>query len=210
MTTGRKHFTLIEVLAVVAIIGILAALVFPMVGRSRDKANETKAAAGANTLAIALKNYKAAYQKFPSVATDDPVGGGNKAFSSLSESDSDDKYDKIIFSLTGVLPGGDSESQKAEFAKLNKKKTSFLELPPEYMKTGGFYANPWGRRYYIVYAKAGKNTLEFKCPANGELTSKTIKVGSEVAVFSELNPNGSNFKDGSKLATSWGGVIDVK
>ena len=206
MTTGRKHFTLIEVLAVVAIIGILAALVFPMVGRSRDKANETKASAGANTLAIALKNYKAAYQKFPSVATDDPVGGGSEAGASTFAGLND--YDKIIFSLCGTLPGGNADD--ANFKTVNRKKTSFLELPPEYMKTGGFYANPWGRRYYIVYAKAGKNTLEFKCPANGALTSKTIKVGSEVAVFSELNPNGSNFKDGSKLATSWGGVIDVK
>ena len=97
MTTGRKHFTLIEVLAVVAIIGILAALVFPMVGRARDKANETKAAAGANTLAIALKNYKAAYQKFPSVATDDPVGGGNEAGASAFDNLND--YDKIIFTL---------------------------------------------------------------------------------------------------------------
>ena len=206
MTTGRKHFTLIEVLAVVAIIGILAALVFPMVGRARDKANETKAAAGANTLAIALKNYKAAYQKFPSVATDDPVGGGNEAGASAFDNLND--YDKIIFTLSGTLPGGGDDPDN--FKKVNRKKTSFLELPPEYMKADGFYANPWGRRYYIVYAKAGKNTLEFKCPANGALTSKTIKVGSEVAVFSELNPNGSNFKDGSKLATSWGGVIDVK
>ena len=201
MTTERKHFTLIEVLAVVAIIGLLAALVFPMVGRSREKANETKAAAGANAIAIALKNYKTTYQKYP-VKTTDPVGGTNGAgattFANLND------YDKIIFALCGTYPGGGDGGN--DFKGVNRKKISFLELPPEYMKAGGFYANPWGYRYYIKCADPGKNTVEFTAPKSG----KTIKVGSEVAVFSELNPNGRDYKDGSKLATSWGGVIEVK
>ena len=201
-TTFRKHFTLIEILAVVAIIGVLAALIFPIVGKSRDKANETKAAAGANSIAIALKNYKTAYQKFPLSAMNSPVGGNNEVAASSYSGLND--YDKIVFALSGTLPGGGSD--KDNFVKVNGKKTPFLELPPEYMKAGGFYANPWGYRYYIMYAKPGESTVEFTAPKSG----KTIKVGSEVAVFSEVNPKGEDYKEGSRLATSWGGVIDVK
>ena len=206
MRNEKKHFTLMEMLVVIAIIGLLAALSFPVVGRVREKSRETDAAAGANNISLALKQYKAAYQKFPSVDTADPVGGGDGSAASGYSSLND--YDKIIFILSGVLPGGGADD--TNFAAENKKKTVFLNPTPEYMKAGGFYANPWGRRYYIVYSKTGKNTIEFKRPKNGSFSSDTIKVGSDVAVFSELNPKGSDFKDGSRLATSWGGVIDVK
>ena len=207
MTKTRHSFTLIEMLAVIAIIGILAGLILPMVGRSREKARETQAAAGANSIAIALRNFKMSYQKFPNIAVTDPVGGGKN--DGASSYDSLEEYDKIIVALTGVLPGGGSYS---DFATLNKKKTSFLELPAEYLKDKGFFANPWGRRYYIVYSNTGKNLMEFKRPKNGTLNDSLskIKVGADVAVFSEMNPNTKDFQEGSRLATSWGGIINVK
>ena len=208
MSKQKQHYTLIEVLTVIAIIGILAGILFPMVTRSRERAVENKAVAGANAIAMALRNYKMAYSKFPVASITDPVGGGNKKFTSLSETDPDDKYDKIIFSLSGVLPGGGKDD--ANFKTQNRKKTAFLELPPEYMNAGGFYANPWGRRYWIVYSASGSNVLEFKRPENGALGSNKIKIGGEVAVFSEMNPTSKEFKEGSRLATSWAGVIDIK
>ena len=211
MTRTRHSFTLIEMLAVIAIIGILAGLILPMVGRSREKARETQAAAGANSIAMALRNFKMSYQQFPKVTIDydstndiyTPVGGGGKDDSS---SGTNPNYDKIIFALSGTLPGGGKNDSELVTLR-NKKKTSFIELPAEYLKdNNAFFANPWGRRYYIVYAKPGKSILKFNSPKS----SVELKVGSEVAVFSEVNPNTREFKDGSKLATSWGGIINVK
>ena len=210
MKTTKKQFTLIEMLVVIAIIGILAGLIFPTVGRSREKARETQAAAGANSISMALRNFKMTYQKYPGIAITDPVGGGKN--DGASSYDSLEDYDKIIFALSGVLPGGDADSAKTKFAELNRKKTSFLELPAEYLKDKGFFANPWGRRYYIVYSNTGKNLMEFKRPKNGSIDGSLskLKVGADVAVFSEVNPNSKEFKEGTKLATSWGGIIDVK
>lgn len=203
MSKQKQNYTLIEVLTVIAIIGVLAGILFPMVTRSRERAVENRAVAGANAIALALRNYKMSYSKFP-VPVSDPVGGntgnGANTFGGLND------YDKIIFSLSGVLPGGTKDD--TNFKTVNRKKTSFLELPPEYMKDGGFFANPWGRRYWIVYKSGGNGVLEFKRPKNGSLSSETIKIGAEVAVFSEVNPNSSDFKDGKKLATSWGGVVE--
>ena len=210
MKTTKQPFTLIEMLVVIAIIGILAGLIFPMVGRSREKARETQAAAGANAISMALRNFKMTYQKFPGIAITDPVGGGKN--DGASSYDSLEDYDKIIFALSGVLPGGDADTAKTKFAELNRKKTSFLELPAEYLKDKGFFANPWGRRYYIVYSNTGKNLMEFKRPKNGSIDGSLskLKVGADVAVFSEVNPNTKEFKEGTKLATSWGGIINVK
>ena len=208
MSKQKQHYTLFEVLTVIPIIGILAGILFPMVTRSRERAVENKAVAGANAIAMALRNYKMAYSKFPVASITDPVGGGKN--DGESSYDSLEDYDKIIFALSGVLPGGDADSAKTKFAELNRKKTGFLELPPEYMNAGGFYANPWGRRYWYVYSGSGSNVLEFKRPENGALGSNKIKIGGEVAVFSEMNPTSKEFKEGSRLATSWAGVIDIK
>lgn len=211
----RKHnYTLTEMLAVVAIIAILAGLLFPVINSSRERARETQAVGGCNAIATALRQYKMSYSKFPSITTSDPVGGGSGSSAGASipttETSSDNKYDKIIFALSGVLPGGSSNDSK--FKELNRKKTSFLESPADYMKTStSFYANSWGRRYYIKYGSAGDKMLKFKRAKNGSLdSSKTFKVGTDVAVFSEVNPNTKEFKNGTRFATSWGGILDVK
>ena len=210
----KRNYTLLEMLVVVAIIAVLAGLLFPVINTAREKARETQAAGGCNAIATALRQYKMSYSKFPSVTVSDPVGGGagDSAGANVptTDSTSDNKYDKIIFALSGVLPGGTAND--SSFKSLNRKKNSFLEVPADYMKSNkAFYANSWGRRYYIMYGNAGDKMLEFKRAKNGALDSgSNFKVGADVAVFSEVNPNGKVYKNGTRFATSWGGILDVK
>jgi prepilin-type processing-associated H-X9-DG protein len=49
-----RAFTLIEILALIAIVGVLAALLFPMVGRVRESANQAKCVSNLRTLSAAL------------------------------------------------------------------------------------------------------------------------------------------------------------
>ncbi len=58
-------FTLIEVLGVLAIITILAALLFPAVIRAREHAKERQAMGEACNIATALKMFKLDYGKWP-------------------------------------------------------------------------------------------------------------------------------------------------
>jgi len=53
----RKAFTLVELLTVIAIIGILAALIIPAVGSVKTKANQAKSSSNMRQIALGYNNY---------------------------------------------------------------------------------------------------------------------------------------------------------
>ena len=87
MTTKLKGFSLIELLIVVAIILIIAAIAIPNLLRARISANESSAAASVRTIVTSDLAYQNAYQKYatsiavlgPPAATGCPAGGPTPA-----------------------------------------------------------------------------------------------------------------------------------
>ena len=57
---NKKGFTLVEIMIVVAIIGLLAAIAIPNLLRARLNANESAAKGGLRTLSTAMESYRAA------------------------------------------------------------------------------------------------------------------------------------------------------
>jgi prepilin-type N-terminal cleavage/methylation domain-containing protein/prepilin-type processing-associated H-X9-DG protein len=76
MNRRRRGFTLIEILVVIAIIAILAAIIFPIFSRARAKARQTRCLSNVKQLALAMDMYAQDYEEQLPVAHNGPGGGG--------------------------------------------------------------------------------------------------------------------------------------
>jgi len=72
----RSGFTLVELLVVLLIVGMLAAILTPVVMQSLAKARNAAIKAEIDMLHMAIMNYKNEYGSFPP-CSDAPVGGGS-------------------------------------------------------------------------------------------------------------------------------------
>ena len=68
----KRHFSLIELLVVITIIGILSAIILPAIGSSKEAADRTKAASQIKDIRMAVELYYSDYQTLPS--TSNPWG----------------------------------------------------------------------------------------------------------------------------------------
>jgi prepilin-type N-terminal cleavage/methylation domain-containing protein/prepilin-type processing-associated H-X9-DG protein len=62
---SRTGFTLVEVLLVIGIIGVLAALIVPAIQKVRESANRTVCINNLKQIGLALQNYQAVHGVFP-------------------------------------------------------------------------------------------------------------------------------------------------
>ena len=162
---NNRAFTLIELLTVIAIIGVLAALLFPAIKSAMLKAETTKAQAAISSgLATAFKSYYTEYGKWP-IAYVGAIPGQAEDFivdhnmiALLSGKDpSDPLYlpappNPPAWSDTGH--NGLTYGSSGGTVQGNPHHIVFLEFKQADIKTSaidplGYFADPWGRPYHF-------------------------------------------------------------
>lgn len=77
---GRKGFTLVEIMIVVAIIALLAAIAIPNLLRARLNANEAAAISSLRTISTACESFRAAQNPITYPANLAALSGANPAY----------------------------------------------------------------------------------------------------------------------------------
>jgi prepilin-type N-terminal cleavage/methylation domain-containing protein len=121
----NKAFTLIELLTVIAIIGILAAIIIPTVGAVRTSANKAKTKVQFNQWASAIGMFRQDYGYYPFFdGTNAPTADANF---DLNDSTSKQRFVEI---LSGRLPNGSALTVNTPGSPLwqNKRKSSYYSF----------------------------------------------------------------------------------
>ncbi len=114
---AKKAFTLVELLIVIAIIGVLAGMLIPMVSGAYTKARVTNSKTFLANMAAALERYHDEYGFYPEFLT-------KSARVNLDDSDNALRLFKV---LTGKTPE-DKYLSHGEAKELNRKRISFMDF----------------------------------------------------------------------------------
>ena len=166
MKRVRHNFSLTEVLTVIAIVGILAAITAPVVIMSRDRGRETQAKGDITAIVTALKQLEADYHRV--IGSGNTFGNTAISVASNVATVTGNGYDAMIAELSAPKNSGLTVS-------VNKRKKIYLdpkkEFDPSVSYTGqgdALYRDPWGNAY-VVYIKTTRDE-QLAIPG----TSKTI------------------------------------
>ncbi len=151
---ARRAFTLIELLTVIAIIGILAAITFGVVKGVQERAAVQQARTELAVISQALEAYKRLYGDYPQTAS----GAANSATAtSASATDRPGILFNALVGKRGPLAVENKINGKAliELGKFTVQSTTAADLPDNTAETKpNALVDPWGRRYLYSY-KAG-------------------------------------------------------
>ncbi len=169
-------FTLIELLTVVAIIGILAALIFPAIKKSLEKAEVARAHTEVKGIETAWRTYFNEYGKWPCSST-----SPYPCLSGAGAQNCPEDGPGIIFdhAFVSLMQGRTTDDPPYIFSQDNPKGIAFLNISPKSIQ-GGNYADTWGRPYRMKFDLNYNNVVD---------TNTTVGVTNTVMVWS-YGPDG--------------------
>lgn len=202
-----RRFTLVEMLTVVAIIGILAGLIIPTVVIAQRRGRETQAKSDISGIMTALKQLKSDYNRCLAQSGNKYHAGGVSASSSQTSTFScsvghspsqshtvirvdGDLYDALIAELSAPKNGGLSSDMKK---LVNKRKKVYLDPKNGFNPTANYntdankenlWRDPWGNPYVIYIGVDADHQMKMAA-------SNSSVIATGIAVYS-FGPNGED------------------
>ena len=144
---SASAFTLVELLAVIALIGVLVAIVFGAAHGARERSRRAQAAGELAVLAQALEAYRAQFGDYPRTGAAANLPDGDAA--------ADDGPGILFNALTGRRgPGAALVPVEGRcFATLatHSLQTAELSVAGSSAQAANAFLDPWGRRYLYAY-----------------------------------------------------------
>lgn len=173
---SSRAFTLIELLIVIAIIGILMALLFPAVNSAIDSARRAQAKNDVVQIATAVTAYETEYGRLPMTnASAIPVDGA------------------LIQALMGSNSTTVPNPRQIVFMEVQTAKKGKSGL------SGSAFVDPWGSAYQIVFDDDYDNRINGAAGTNSQSPMKKVAVWNVPGTHAGAN-------DGQKkrrYVTSW-------
>jgi prepilin-type N-terminal cleavage/methylation domain-containing protein len=150
-----KGFTLIEMLVVIAIIGILVSILLPALAGAKDRAKAARARAEMQGIEVALAHYQTEYHRLPATKPIEADGKPDFTYSGDASWNADNTIKEWNSAVMEILlaisrPGGPNESNARNPSKLNL--LTARQAPgqePGLSASDHMYRDPWGRPFII-------------------------------------------------------------
>ncbi len=203
LPTRPRAFTLVELLVVVAIIGILIALLLPAIQQARESARRIQCTSNLKQLALATQNYESTHKRLPPSAVVDSL---TKTYSERDYGVFDQRLGKMISWAVVLLPYIEESALYSQFdlsrTILDQPHNPQEQSVPTYLCPSDIARNRYysdeeftlGKRFakgnYAAYVSPFHGDLQLLYPgaiiASGQRLRQVTDGASSTIAFSEV------------------------